>query len=178
MKPIRSLLALTLAALLSGCILVDDFGHAWNDSQPDDCLGKLSESLYATEFRRDPQAAGLSPKDYAHGWTLDGNTYLLLKQSPDDKGGRLYRFSVQNGIFRRFRLDPAMRDLFEKDYPNAPVNLKRDTVRLETLNKDTEKLLTDIANKPEYWQVEEQSMYNVLRNPACRFEDRDLSKDN
>ena len=69
-----------------------------------------------------------------------------------------------------------MRDLFETDYPNAPVSLKRDTVRFETLDKASEKLLTEIANKPEYWQIEEQTLYNVIRNTACRFDDRDLTK--
>jgi hypothetical protein len=171
----RSALALGLALVaLSGCILVDNFGHAWKDSSADPCLTKISESLYATEFRRDP--TGMDIDTVAHGWTLEGNTYLLLKKSPEDAGGRLYRFAVTNGIFQRYRLDPAMRDLFEKDYPNAPVSLKRDTVRLETLNADTEKLLTTVANKPEYWQIEEQALYNVLRNKACRFDDRDLSK--
>ncbi len=161
--------------LLSGCIIVEDFGAAWKDSSADPCLSKLAETIYATEYRRNPE--GLAMDTLAHGWTLEGNTYLLLKKEPEDVGGRLYRFAVQNGIFQRFRLDPAMRDLFEREYPNAPVSLKRDTVKLETLNADTEALLTDIANKREYWQIEEQSLYNVVRNPACRFDDRDLSKE-
>lgn len=175
MNRIRSALALAASLLLSGCLVVEDFGHAWKDSSPDSCLNKLAESLYATEYRRDP--SNLDMDEIAHGWTMEGNTYLLLKKSPEDKGGRLYRFQVVNGIFQRFRLDPAMRDLFEKDYPNAPVDLSRDTVTLKTLNADTEKLLTTIANKPEYWQVEEQALYNVVRNKACRFDDRDLTKE-
>ena len=169
------LLAMTgMALLLNGCLVVEDFGHAWKDSKPDACLSKIAESLYAAEYRRDP--TGMKIDTLAHGWTLDGNTYLLLKKAPEDKGGRLYRFQVTNGIFQRFRLDPAMRDLFEKDYPNAPVSLKRDTVRLKTLDAEREKLLTSIANKPEYWQIEEQTLYNTLGNPACRFDDRDLKK--
>lgn len=174
MIPLRSLAALGAALLLSGCILVEDFGHAWKDSAPDHCLSEIGESLYATEFRRDPK--GLELDQLVHGWTLEGNHYLLLKKSPEDLGGRLYRFDVTSGIFRRYRLDPAMRDLFEKQYPKAPVSLKRDTVKFETLDAETEKLLTTIANQPEYWQIEEQTLYNTTRNPACRFDDRDLSK--
>lgn len=172
MNRLRTAFALAAAVLLSGCLIVEDFGHAWKDSAPEPCLSKIAESLYATEFRRDP--TGMDMGELAHGWTLDGNTYLLLKKAPDDQGGRLYRFQVQNGIFQRFRLDPAMRDLFEKDYAGAPVSLKRDTVTLTTLNADTEKLLTSIANKPEYWQIEEQTLYNIIGNEACRFDDRDL----
>lgn len=174
MKRLRPLLALTTALLLSSCLVVEDFGHAWKDSSADPCLTKLSESLYATEFRRDP--TNMNIEDIAHGWTLDGNTYLLLKKDSADIGGRLYRFTVTNGIFQRYRLDPAMRSLFERDYPSAPVSLKRDTVTLTTLDASTEALLTDIANKPEYWQIEEQTLYNTARNEACRFEDRDFSK--
>ncbi len=167
---VKRLLSLAAVLLLSGCIFVDDFGHAWNDSKPDQCLGKLAESLYATEFRRDPNGQDMSK--LAHGWDLNGQHYLLMKKSPDDKGGRLYRFTVVHGIFQRWRLDPTMREQFEKDYPNAPVSLKRDTVTIDALNPETEKLLSDIANKPEYWQMDEQTLYNVIRNPDCRYDDR------
>ncbi len=172
MNRLRTTLAIAASVLLSGCLIVEDFGHAWKDSSPEPCLSKIAESLYATEFRRDPSKLNID--ELAHGWTLEGNTYLLLKKEANDQGGRLYRFQVQNGIFQRFRLDPAMRALFEKDYQNPPVSLKRDTVTLATLNDDTEKLLTRIANTPEYWQIEEQSLYNIMANKECRFDDRDL----
>ncbi|MFM9889970.1 MAG: hypothetical protein ACKVOE_04895 [Rickettsiales bacterium] len=165
---------LSAVLLLSGCILVDDFGHAWTESKPDSCLKKIAESLYVEEFRRNPD--GVDIDAVAHGWTSGGHHYLLLKQNADDRGGRLYRFHVINGIFQRYRLVPTMREQFAHDYPNAPVSLKRDTVSLTQLNPDTEKLLAEIAAKPEYWEVEDQTLYNTLRNPACRFDDRDLSK--
>ena len=166
----RCLLAMTALLLLSGCIFVDDFGHAWQDSTPDTCLNKMAESLYATEFRRDP--TGVDMSQIEHGWDMGGQHYLLMKQSPEDKGGRLYRFTVVHGIFQRWRLDPTMREEFAREYPNAPVSIKRDTVTIDSLNPETEKLLAEVANQPEYWQIEEQTLYNVVRNPACRYDDR------
>lgn len=106
--------------------------------------------------------------------TLGDQHFLLLKEDAHDAGGRLYRFdvvpgSVGGGIFQRYRLDPTMRDAFDRDYPHAPVKLTRDTVTIATLDAPTEKLLLEISHKPEYWQVEEKALYNVLHDPACKF---------
>ena len=170
----RQLLALAcLLTLLSGCILVDRFGHAWDEAKPDTCLTKIAQSLYYAEYRRDPEK--LDMRQIARGWTLDGHHYLLLKQAPEDAGGRLYRFTVTQGIFQRFRLNPTMRATFEKNFPHAPVSLHHDTVRLDALTPETETLLRTIASLPDYWEIEDQALYNPLRNTACRFDDRDLS---
>ncbi len=163
---------LAVLALLCGCILVDDFGAPWKAAKPDMCVSKIAQSLYYTEFRRDP--AGKDMDTLAHAWTVDGQHYLLLKQDVADKGGRMYKFTVVQGIFQRYRLNPTMRAQFEKDYPNAPVSLARDTVTLKSLDAATIKLLTDIGSKQDYWEIEDQTLYNTLLNPECRFEDRDL----
>ncbi len=166
------LLALGLTLILTGCLIVEDFGTAWNEAKPDPCLNKIAESLYVTEFRRDP--ANKDMNTLAHAWTVGGHYYLLFKKSAEDKGGYLYRFTVTEGIFQRWRLKPTMRELFEKTYPNAAVSLARDTVTLKTIDANTKKLLLELSDKPEYWEIEEQILYNVLRDPACRFDDRDL----
>ena len=174
----KKLLPLLACTLLSACILVDDFADAWTQSQPDPCLSKIAQSLYYSEFQRDPGERDIDA--LAHGWRLGDRNFLLLKKEIADKGGRLYRFDVIDGqpspIFRRFRLAPTMRKAFERDYPNAPVSLKHDTVTLDTLDAKTEKLLADIAHRPEYWEVEDQAMYNPIGNPTCRFDTRDLTK--
>lgn len=171
---LRSLLPLLAVALLSACILVEDFGSVWDEARPDTCLSKIAESLYFAEFSRDPSSQNID--DIARGWTLGGSHFLLLKKHADDKGGRIYRFNVTHGIFERFRLAPTMRATFERDYPNAPVSLRRDTVTIKTLDARTQNLLSEIAKKPEYWEYEDKILYNTLRNPSCRFEDRDFKK--
>lgn len=163
-----------IALALSACMLVEDFGSVWEKATPDPCLSKLADSLYYTEFQRDP--AGLEMKNIVRGVTLNGSHYLLLKKDADDKGGRMYRFRVSNGIFERYRLVPTKRAEFERDYPQAPVSLARDTITLTSLEKPEQQLLADIAAKDDYWEVEEKLLYNTLRNPACRFDDRDLTK--
>lgn len=170
----RAISAIALLLALSACILVNDFGTVWKEAKPDPCLSKIAQSLYAGEFNRDPSAYEID--DLARAVTWSKHHFLLLKKAPDDKGGRLYHFRVTNGIFERLRLIPTMRTEFEKNYPDAPVSLKRDTVTLDDLSKAPRALLLEIANRPEYWEAEDKTLYNILRNPTCRFEDRDLKK--
>ena len=94
----------------------------------------------------------------------------------------MYRFTMsdaknaQHQVFQRWRLDPSMREIFAHDYPNAVAKIDRDTVTLPTLDGEAEKLLTEIAAKPEYWQIDDQTLYNVVRNPKCIFDTRNLTK--
>ena len=165
-------IAIILSALLflTGCLLVDDFDSAWNDAKPDTCLSKIAESLYYSELRRDPQGKDMS--QLVRGWVLGNAKFLLLKQEPSDKGGRIYRFNVVHGIFQRYRLNPTMREQFKKDYPTANVLLKEDTVTIKKLDAPSRKMLSEIADKSDYWEIEDQTLYNPIRNPLCLFEDR------
>jgi hypothetical protein len=174
-RPKRVLAAgcrLSALFLLASCILVDDFGSSWKFAKADPCLSKLVESLYFTEFRRDPD--GKKMDEHAHAFAHEGFNYLLLKKSPEDKGGRLYRFQVQSGVFIRYRLNPVMRDIFTKNHPDAPVKLTRDTVTIPTLNEESLKLLTEISGNADYWEADDKALYNTFLNPQCRFDDRDV----
>jgi hypothetical protein len=165
---------LVVVFALSGCILVEDFSPAWKAATPDSCVSKIASSLYYSEFRRDPE--GKDMKELAKVMTLGKKHFLMLKQDTADAGGRMYRFGVVNGIFQRYRLNPAMKKTFREAYPNAPVSFKNDTVTLVKLGADETKILSEIAGKPDYWQMEDQTLYNTALNPLCRFDDRDLKK--
>lgn len=170
----RKTLALLALAALSACMLVKDFGAAWNEAKPDKCVSKIASSLYYTEFQRDPE--GKDMDTLAHALTRpNGKHYLLLKKDAEDAGGRMYRFEVVNGIFERLRVVPTMRKTFEQNYPDAPVSLERDTISFETLGSKEWDLIDNIATQPEYWEIEDQTLYNTFRDPSCRFDDRDLS---
>lgn len=168
------LLPLFTLVLLSGCILVEDFSPMWEKGVADPCISKMAESLYYNEFRRDP--SGKNMDELAHSFTLGKEHFLMLKQEPTDKGGRMYRFGIVHGIFQRYRLDPAMRRAFEISYPDAPVSLEHDTVKLTSLGEPQLKLLQEIAANPDYWEIEDQNLYNTGLNKACTFDDRDLDK--
>lgn len=170
----NSIAIFALSLLLAACMLVKDFGPVWNQAKADPCLDKIAESLYAGEYRRDP--SGKNIENLARAINHGGFNYILLKKEEDDKGGRMYRFRVTNGIFQRYRIDPTLRETFEHDYPNAPVDLSRDTITFDQLGEKEWKLIDEIAGKDEYWQIEDQTLYNVLLNPLCRYEDRDLKK--
>lgn len=168
----RFLLPVVAFAMLAGCMLVEDFSAVWDKAETDSCTGRIAESLYYSEFRRDPANKDINA--LARVLTLDGQHFLMLKVEPTDKGGRMYRFGVVNGIFQRYRVKPVMRKPFEQEYPNAPVSLKHDTITLANLKPAVLSLLGEIAKKPEYWEIEDQTLYNTMLNPACKFEDRDL----
>ncbi len=159
--------------ILSGCILVNDFTPMWEKAEPDSCVSKIAESLYYSEFQRDPE--GKKMDEHAHVFTLGNYHFLLLKKDVNDKGGRMYRFGIVHGIFQRYRLDPVMRDAFTIAYPDAPVSFRHDTVTLENLSPEVMKLLEEISGKEEYWEIEDQTLYNTMLNPLCRFDDRDLN---
>ncbi len=169
---LRNTLAALSLCLLAGCMLVDDFSPAWKQGVTDACINKIAESIYLNEFRRDPADKDMS--DHARTLTVGHEHFLMLKMDSTDAGGRLYRFGVVNGIFQRYRLNPTMRKTFEQDYPDAPVSLKNDTVTLATLDDDATKLLAEIAAKSNYWEIEDQTLYNTMLNPNCKFDDRDL----
>ena len=65
-----------------------------------------------------------------------------------------------------------MRETFKKIYLNSGVILSEDTVTIEKLDTASRKLLAEISSKPDYWEMEDQTLYNPLRNPLCLFEDR------
>ncbi|OYW13078.1 MAG: hypothetical protein B7X02_02885, partial [Rhodospirillales bacterium 12-54-5] len=129
-----------MLALLSGCLMVDDFGARWSQAKPDACLIDIAKSIYIAEFRRDPSDKNID--DLARALTLNGQNYLLLKKNPEDKGGRIYRFTMTAGkelrathiVFQRWRLDPSMRETFMRDYPHSVARLDDDTVTLPSLD--------------------------------------------
>ncbi len=169
-RRLRLLAMTSVLLLLTGCLLVKNFDTAWNEAKTDSCLNKIGESLYVSEFRRDPTGKDLS--QLVRGWVLDDQKFLLLKKDAADNGGRIYRFNVVHGIFQRYRLNPAMRETFKKNYPNSGIILNEDTVTIEKLDDKSRKLLGEIASNPDYWEMEDQTLYNPIRNPACLFEDR------
>lgn len=169
----RILLPLGMVLMLAGCLLVDNFSPEWEKGKTDSCTSKIAQALYYTEFRRDPEGKEIS--ELARSFSIKPYHFLMLKKNAADAGGRLYRFNVENGIFQRYRINPVMRKTFEADYPNAPVSLARDTITLKKLGPDEMKLLAEISSKPDYWEIEDQTLYNSLRNPLCIYEDRDLA---
>lgn len=170
---LRQCLAMTALLMLTGCILVNDFTPMWEKGESDSCVSKIAESLYYSEFQRDPDEKNMG--DYAHVFTLGDYHFLMLKQNVNDKGGRMYRFGVVHGIFQRYRLVPTMREAFNIAYPNAPVSFRHDTVTLDSLSPEVIKLLEEISSKSEYWEIEDQTLYNTLLNPLCKFDDRNLN---
>jgi hypothetical protein len=159
-------------ALLSACVAASNFGNYWQKSLMDPCLMRIGEAVHFAQFNRTLQEKEITT--LVRGLKLQNHYFMLLKERAGDVGGNLYRFEVTNGIFQRYRLNPAMRKVFAHDYPQAPVHFRFDTARLDLRDKNAVALLLEIAAKPDYWQVESKAMYNPTLDAACPFEDRDL----
>jgi hypothetical protein len=163
---------LAVAWLLQGCLIVDDFGAQWQAARADTCLNPIADALYYQAYQRRLPKGDIA--HHARGLTLQDQHFLLLKKHQSDAGGYLYRFDVTGGIYTQFRLAPTMRNVFLAEYPDAPVVIERDTVRLARLDEKTVSLLLTIAQDARYWEKESAHMYNPLHYPHCAFEDRDL----
>ena len=170
----RTLALLLLLPLLTRCIIVSNFDEIWNKASGDICLNRISAALYYQVYEREFPEDKIT--DVARGFTLNGEHYILMKQSPDDKGGFLFRFTVKGGVFTRYRLNPAARHLFEQEYHDELVEIRDNTVSLAELNDAALSLLDKISHDQRFWETEDKTLYNTQLNPLCRFEDRDLSK--
>lgn len=165
-------LALLLFPLLAACIVIEDFGGAWDKAEGDICLNRINAALYHQVHEREVKEEDITT--VARGITFDGNHYILMKEKPEDKGGFLFRFTVKEGVFTRYKLNPTMRKQFLAEYPDAPVHIDDSTVTLSTLDDAQVALLNRIAADAKYWETDDRTLYNPLRNTLCRFEDRDL----
>ena len=170
----RALPLLLLLPLLAGCIIVKDFGKIWEQASGDICLNRITEALFYQVHTREIAADQIDT--VARGTTLDGHNYILLKESAGDKGGFLYKFTVKEGVFTRYKLNPAMRKTFLKENPDTDVSFYLDTVRIDSFSPENLALLNKIAGDDRYWEPDDKTLYNTQLNPLCRFEDRDLSK--
>ena len=169
----KSFVTLLAALCVSGCLIVEDFGNKWEEATPDACLNRIADSLYYQTFQRSLEKGEIAA--HTRGLAIEELRFLLLKKDPADTGGNLYRFEVENGVYAQFRLNPAMREQFAEEYPNAPVRIERDTVVLPKLDEKTVTLLLAVARDARYWEKKDAHLYNPLRNPNCPFEDRDLT---
>lgn len=170
MKRFVSLLVLPL---LAACIVVDDFGSQWDKASGDICLDRINTALYHQVHEREVKEADIAA--VARGITLNEHHYILMKEKPEDKGGFLFRFTVKDGVFTRYKLNPTLRKQFKEEYPDAPVNVGDDTVTLKSLGEDQVALLSKIAADEKYWESDDRTLYNPMHNKLCRYEDRDLS---
>lgn len=159
----KTLLPLGLVLLLTGCIVVKQFGTYWDKGYEDPCVQQIVE---ATILEGNPQ--GTPIKLLSHSLRVGAYRFLMLRDKPGDKGGNLYRYAVQNGDYIAYRLNENMRDNFQREYPHAKaVTLTQETVTIDALNDQTYALLETIAARPEYWIETDRRPYNPGQRRDC-----------
>lgn len=150
-----------VAVLLSGCIIVDDMSAKWDSGASAPCTDDVVALEYAKSFERakEPPVA----RTFEH----DGYHYLMLKSKEEDKGGHLYRFEIENGIFIGYRPDPSMRARYAEDFPDSLAQMSEDKAELPDLSDTSLDFLSKVASDQAYWVIDVKRLYNPSRNAAC-----------
>ncbi len=172
--PIKALLACAAFFLLTACIIVDDFGDYWAQGFNDPCLNDIGAELYQKSFEQAVPTEQSS--DYIRAVRIGETLFFLIKKSPEDAGGHAYYFDVESGILNVYRPDPAQRHAFEAAYPNAMVELDKDTARLKILDANNSQLLASVARKEQFWNKDSSYIYNQRRSKECLLGDHPIEE--
>lgn len=164
---LRAALLALMGLMLSSCLLVDDFGDAWTQAHYDLCVARISRDLYYRIYNREVSESQMEPLARV---LRDGDTtYLLLKENPDDAGGRLYRIAVDHGFYLQYRPVPTARERFTAEFPDSPISLRFGLARTPALTPEVLRELRLTAQHPGYWEIEDKALYNPWTSPACHL---------
>jgi hypothetical protein len=173
------------ALLLASCIPVKDFGAYWEKGTADSALfGKWEEvpkdaddkdigtfdvtdksgayqiDSLDEEERKKPDYVPLIAKTLTAG----PYTFLMVREEKK-KDGDILRYKVEGDTFQEYALKPEpMAMLLKEKYPDVK-NIERpeckencwfDGVRIETLDDEVFKILSEIPDTEEYWNATEK----------------------
>lgn len=154
-----------LACLLTGCIIVEDFGTYWNKGFTDKCVNDIvyreMESDNEEEKAQDVLLRSVR---------IGGHTFLMMREHEEDKGGNLVRYIIEGGEYVTYRLNEAKRDEFLQRYPNTSIVVTQETVTIPLLNEEAAQLLAKIADDDSYWLVNTKQPYNPEQHADCIVE--------
>lgn len=167
MQPRRifPLLALAVACVLSGCIVVGDFGDYWNKGFIDNCVNEIQHNRSKEE--RNAKAKVAARRMLMRSLRIGKHTFLMVRENPDDPGGNILRYKIENGKYISYRLNESKREEFLRDYPDSGVVLTSETATIPVLNDDSAKLLEKIADDESYWVESSRENYNPARRADC-----------
>ncbi len=158
--------------LLSACIIVDDFGPAWEEAQEDLCISRLAEAFYENSYKkRHDSYDGL-----IRTITINDANFILLKENASDAGGHLYPFFVETGILISKRADPVAREYYEDTYARDDVIVEEDTITLTSFDVGMQNHLAELNDDARLWEEDLKMLYNTRLDRTCRFEDRNIDE--
>ena len=142
-----------LCLLLSGCLLVDDFGTEWEKGETDTCI-RLKDA---------------TPTQVHRSVTIQGYDFLMLKDDASNKGGMLLSYEINDEgeiVAYDFRQDKVAD--FEKAHPNSPIILEKSemltTARVTSLTPEVYKIIGDVAGNEDYWEQAKDSPFESYKN--------------
>lgn len=125
-----------------------------------------AEAAEEADEKNEKSASDATTKEetlYTRSLIRGQHSFLLVKNSPDDKGGTLhfYRIMQQRLVF--FRPAKAQRKAFLAKYGNRGVEVSKDQVRIPVLDAQAMNTLIAAADDPKYWE-----QANSYRRPTGR----------
>jgi hypothetical protein len=163
-KAYLSLFALGIACIVSGCIVVDDFGGYWNKGFIDNCVNEIQHNRSKEEHAD----SKIPPKRaLMRSLRIGKHTFLMVRENPDDRGGNMIRYKIESGKYISFRLNESKREEFLQAYPDSKVVLTTETATIPVLDDASVSMLEKIADDDSYWMESSREPYNPARRADC-----------
>lgn len=152
-----------LVLVLSGCIVVDDFGSYWNKGFIDNCVNSIVNANHDDDRRHNTQPKPMLLRSLRVG----SHTFLMMRDDMASKGGNIMLYKIVDGDYISYRLNESKREDFSRDYPNSMVVLTSETASIPVLNNESIALLSQVADNESYWVESHRETYNPARRADC-----------
>lgn len=160
---IRSFCIAFACLLLSGCIVVDDFGNYWNKGFIDSCVN----AIVLPSLTEDADTSAEAHEVELRSIQLGTHTFLMIRDHPGDPSGNMIRYNIDKNEYVSYRLNETKREDFLHYYPDSGIVLTSETATIPELNVKTATLLATIADDPSYWLEASRDPYNPGHRPDC-----------
>ena len=145
--------------VLSGCILVDDFGPYWDK-------GVIDRELEGQWYDQEPDGEGKPP-----AFVIEGDVMTMIDEDGDEQEARtlelgahkflmlpkdqmIQKYDIADGILSFYSPRKEQKEDFLKTNSNDQIVIGQyDTVRIRQLNEETLGVLEDISDQSDYWEA-------------------------
>ena len=158
----RNAFIATAALFLTSCIEVEDYADSWKTGFADPCISAIVATDY---FDQKPVNIDAVLTNVRFG----DARFMLTKARPEDKGGSMIRYAIEDGQFVTYGLNETKREAFLKEFPASGVKLSDTTATIPRLNEKMQKLVETIAARADYWEETDRKPYNPTGNLACKL---------
>ena len=158
----------TIMLWLSGCIIVEDFKDYWDRGSLDSRLDGVwhmpqsqkpaiifspTQDSYHIIVPDEVDTESLTPSEHARTLKIGRHHFLMIKNSEDNSGGDLVRYTIKNDMLTLYSPRSEKREDFQQNYAGSNILVNDHTARIKQLDVRTIRILQSFAAKPDYWEV-------------------------